>query len=187
MIEMPSRQVILHLLIFLFCMIVSIVAFFFQLDYHELPCPLCILQRFGFLLIGFGAFLTISRGNSWKYDLIILFSSLFTLLVGLRQVFLHIIPGDPGYGSTFFGLHLYSLSVIASFLIMIALAMLPFINIVISQIPFEVYYSESFIKLLRLIFILVILANMVSTYLECGLTQCPDNPIVYLELQKDNT
>lgn len=35
-----------------------IAAFYFQFAIDELPCPLCLLQRFGLLAIGFGFYLT---------------------------------------------------------------------------------------------------------------------------------
>jgi disulfide bond formation protein DsbB len=86
---------ITYILIFIFCIIVNLIAFFFQLKYNELPCPiLCLLQRFGFIAIAFGAMLNILKGNSWKHDLIILLSSLYTFSVGVRQIMLHILPSS---------------------------------------------------------------------------------------------
>ena len=39
---------------------------------------------------------------------------------------------------------------------------------------------------IMLAFVGIILANLISTFLECGLTQCPDDPVRYLwlDLQK---
>jgi disulfide bond formation protein DsbB len=163
----------------------NIAALFFQFDYHELPCPLCLLQRFGFLAIGLGAFLNISRGNSWKYDLIIVISSIYTLLVGMRQVFLHILPNDLGYGDPFFGLHFYTWSVIISFIFIILIAIAPFINISLGCFKIEIKNNVFLSKIFKAILMIIILINIVSTYLECGFTQCADNPTYYIKLQRN--
>ncbi len=36
-----------------------LVAFILQIGYHELPCPLCLLQRLGVLAIAFGFLLNV--------------------------------------------------------------------------------------------------------------------------------
>ncbi|PWL04715.1 disulfide bond formation protein B, partial [Candidatus Liberibacter asiaticus] len=33
---------------------VLIVAFYYQIILHEIPCPLCLLQRVGIIMIGIG-------------------------------------------------------------------------------------------------------------------------------------
>lgn len=35
-----------------------VVAFYYQLVRHELPCPICLLQRAGLIIAGFGFYLT---------------------------------------------------------------------------------------------------------------------------------
>ncbi|WP_410520766.1 disulfide bond formation protein B [Candidatus Tisiphia endosymbiont of Dioctria rufipes] len=60
------------------CIVTNVVAFIFQFFYYELPCPLCLLQRFGFIAIGLGALLSIIYNPSWKYDMIIFTSSVYT-------------------------------------------------------------------------------------------------------------
>ena len=184
MTKIKLNPIIIYICIKIFSILASTVAFFFQFKYHELPCPLCLLQRFGFLAIGFGAYLSVIRGSSWKYDLIIICASIYTLLVALRQVLIHIVPNDPGYGSTFLGIHFYTWSVLVSFIFIILTSILPFINFVINMFNKEIYFSNSLIKIIKVSFIIIILINIIATYLECGFTQCPDNPINYLELQK---
>ena len=44
----------------------------------------------------------------------ILVSSLVTGFISMRQVSLHLAPGDPGYGSALFGLHFYTWALIAA-------------------------------------------------------------------------
>ncbi len=107
------------------------------------------------------------------YGLMIL-AALLGLTIAFRQVFLHVTPGDLGYGSPLLGLFLYTWSAIGFGLIigLNALALL-----------FEKGFTErkeikpSFItKLLMVFFLLLILANGVSTFLECGFFICTDNP-----------
>jgi disulfide bond formation protein DsbB len=175
---------ITYILIFVFCIIANLIAFFFQLKYNELPCPLCLLQRFGFIAVAFGAMLNILRGNSWKHDLIILLSSLYTFFVGVRQIMLHILPHDLGYGSSFLGLHFYTWSVISSFLFILALSLTHLTKLIVDSFFKDLHINFFLLKLIRPILIVIVLLNLISTYLECGFTQCPDNPTRYIELQK---
>src|SRR5690606_6755374 len=80
-------------------------AFFDQLVNNELPCPLCLLQRMAFMLIGMGLLLNIRFGPSPMHYGVILLSSLVGAVASGRQVLLHLAPGDPGYGAPFMGLH----------------------------------------------------------------------------------
>jgi len=182
MTQIYLRPIIAYILITIFVICASIVALFFQFDYHELPCPLCLLQRFGFFGMGLGAMLSIRRGVSWKYDLIILFLSLYTLLAGLRQILLHITPHDNGYGSSFLGLHFYTWSVITSFAVILCIALMPLIDLIIKKIIPNIYLPSFFIKALNIILMIILIINIISTYLECGFTQCPDNPIKYIKI-----
>ena len=164
------------------CIVANISALTFQFLYYELPCPLCLLQRFGFLSIGFGAILSIKHGPALKYDLIIILSSIYTLVVGLRQVLLHIEPNDQGYGSPFLGLHFYTWSALISFVLISAMALAPLLNKCLDRMIFLLPYSKHLPKILNLALVLTVLINIVSTYFECGLGLCPANPTNYLEL-----
>ena len=88
---------------------ILLIALIIQLHDHELPCPLCLLQRLGILAIGFGLWMNIKYGSKpFHYSLSIL-SALFTSFIAMRQVILHI--NDPlgtGYGMAFLGLHMYT-------------------------------------------------------------------------------
>lgn len=90
------------------------VAFFYQLALGELPCPLCLLQRAGFIAIGMGFLFNLRLGERGSHYAMILVSSLVTGFISIRQVSLHLAPGDPGYGSALFGLHFYTWALIAA-------------------------------------------------------------------------
>src|SRR5258708_5735838 len=104
--------------------IILLTAFVFQFNLRELPCPLCLLQRVGFLCIAFGFLLNLRFGFRPSHYSIVLISGLFTSFVALRQIALHVIPGSGAYGSGIFGLHLYTWSFVAAMAITIATTLL---------------------------------------------------------------
>jgi disulfide bond formation protein DsbB len=87
----------------------------YQFRLGELPCPLCVLQRFSFLLACVGSLSVLrspapqggiahqARGFAWC-----IFASFIGASVSIRQILLHIVPPDSGYGPPVLGLHLYS-------------------------------------------------------------------------------
>ncbi|WP_328970324.1 disulfide bond formation protein B [Streptomyces sp. NBC_00239] len=88
---------------------------YYQFVEWEYPCPLCIAQRMFMLLAAIGAGVIIRRGMNgsvsgrdymmgWGLALVAVVAGSFA---SWRQTMLHILPGDKGYGSEVFGLHLY--------------------------------------------------------------------------------
>ncbi|MDZ5762256.1 DsbB superfamily disulfide bond formation protein [Candidatus Cyrtobacter comes] len=167
------------LLIALSAIVSNVIALLFQFLYHEIPCPLCLLQRFGLLAIAYGAIIGLRSHGTFRHLVIILISSLFTLAVGLRQVFLHILPNDKGYGTLFFGLHFYTWSAILSFSLIIILAIAPLLD----RINLTKYIAAKFITKIQNfiydVFILLCITNVIMTFLGCGITGCPDDPVNY--------
>ena len=113
-------------------------------------------------------------------------ASLFTISVAMRQTMLHIAPGDPGYGTMLFGVHLYTWNVLLLFAIIISMSLAHLFDIIIPLKFYNFLYSrkESLSKSLTAIVITLSFANLLSTYLECGTTMCPSDPIIYIELAK---
>jgi disulfide bond formation protein DsbB len=83
-------------------------AFIDQLYFGELPCPLCLMQRIGFVIIGFALVLNIRCGAHAAHYGWGIIGGLLGMMVSLRQVLLHILPGDKGFGATFLELHFYT-------------------------------------------------------------------------------
>lgn len=157
------------------------IAFYYQLFQDELPCPLCLLQRVGMITIGFGFLMNVRFGIRSAHYGIALLGSLLTGAIASRQVFLHILPGDPGYGVTFLGLHFYTWAVVS------ALAAIVFISGLLvlksCEQPSAVKLRPHFLgKLAIIVFTFLIAANLVSTVLECGSGECEANPVYYLLL-----
>lgn len=96
-------------------------AFVVQFALGELPCPLCVLQRVGLMLCALGPLrLLIRNSRDLLDDRDIAISCGMSVIAGLlgaamatRQVLLHILPGDPGYGAPVFGIHLYTWCLVA--------------------------------------------------------------------------
>lgn len=154
------------------------IAFYYQFWRHELPCPLCLLQRIGMISIGFGFLMNIRFGSRGLHYGLSIMSAVMSGIVSTRQMFLHIVPGSGSYGSSLLGMHFYTLGALASIGIIIFIAIL---------LIFESFH-EKFVGTMRInifgkmaitIFTLLIAANLISVFLECGFSQCADNPTAY--------
>lgn len=160
-----------------------LVAFYYQLALFDLPCPLCLLQRIGLILIGSGFLFNVRFGIKSAHYGIALIGCVVTGSIAARQMFLHILPGDSGYGSLFLGLHFYTWALLASIIAVVAIAIMMLIS---NDRP----KTEKTItvpmwgKITIVLFALLIVANLISTVLECGGGQCADNPTFYQLLWK---
>lgn len=105
---------------------ILLVAFYIQLFWQEEPCPLCLLQRLGMIGIGIGLLMNLKFGINSKHYALALLSALFGGAVAIRQILLHIIPGESAYGSPIFGLHLYTWSFIGFVFMIFYIAVLLF-------------------------------------------------------------
>ncbi len=161
--------------------LILVISFLDQLSRHDLPCPLCLLQRIGFVAVGLCMCMNLKMGIKPSHYGLMILSALFGLAVALRQNFLHLTPNDPGYGHLIFGLYAYVWSAIIFTLMLIAIG---------GALIFERGFGENQLKINRfsvvliLVFLSLILLNGVSTLIECGTLTCKDNPVRY-ELLKD--
>ena len=159
------------------------VSFFYQLALGELPCPLCLLQRAGFIAIGMGFLFNMRLGERLSHYAMILAASLVTGLISMRQVSLHLAPGDPGYGSALFGLHFYTWALIAAVGVVCYVALVFVLKDVSGDRDGIVPLGGPASNVVFAIFALLVAANLLSTVLECGAGQCDDNPVRYLLLK----
>jgi len=155
---------------------ILVIGFVDQFYRHDLPCPLCLLQRAGFIAVGLCLCMNLKKGIHTTHYGLMLLAALVGFATAIHQVFLHIAPGDLGYGHLVFGFHLYIWSAIAFILIMLLIGM---------AMLFEDGFSEQQQKLnrnelaLMAIFLVLILANGISTFVECGFLICPSDPEHY--------
>ncbi len=166
--------------------IVGLLAFAFldQFLLSDLPCPLCILQRVGFLLAGFGFALNVVFGCRPAHYGIAILGALAGAAVSARQVMLHIAPGTGSYGEPLFGLHFYTWAFIAFVAIIAGAAVLLLVERQFARTEPSAPHNgrgptPTFGKVAVGLFGLMALANALSTFAECGLGLCPDDPTRY--------
>ena len=82
-------------------------AFSVQIFLDELPCPLCLLQRAAFASIAIGLLMNLRYGEHTAHWAIVIISACTGMAVSLRQICLHI-TSPAGFGSAFFGFHMYT-------------------------------------------------------------------------------
>ena len=160
--------------------ILLFLTFIFQFVYKELPCPLCLLQRVGFLMTGVGFLLNLRYGLRASHYALALFGALFTAFVALRQMALHIVPGSSSYGSSIFGLHMYTWSFVISMAIVLFTAGILGLDTQYSELPKKIRYFNYILPVLFVVMFLLAATNLISLVMECGLGQCPDSPTNYL-------
>jgi disulfide bond formation protein DsbB len=159
------------------------VAFAYQIVGNEMPCPLCILQRAGFVVAGFGLALNLRFGPRPSHYALGIIGAVVGATIAGRQVLLHIVPGSGSYGSPLFGLHFYTWAFVVFTLMVLGSSVM---------LLFDGQFApgESRVKRLAglslaafVLFTLLALGNGISTVLECAAGLCPDNPTGYLLLR----
>ena len=155
----------------------------YQFTQGELPCPLCVVQRAAFLLALVGPMgilmrktqrLTRILADARDFSLTIL-ASLAGLIFSVRQILLHIVPPDPGYGPPVLGLHLYTWAAIV-FLCLIFGSALGIMGLRSEVAPLP----PTFVKLFCLaILILAVIFALVTFFMEGFNWLLPDDPVRY--------
>lgn len=155
-------------------------AFAAQFLLHELPCPLCLLQRVLFALLAVGPILNVRFGPRPSHYALSLLTAVAGAVVSTRQILLHILPGDAGYGSALLGYHYYTWALIG---FVAAIALLAAILLFDSQFDddgaTQTVAAGGFAQAAVWLVIGLAALNVISTLLECGFGACVDNPTVY--------
>src|ERR1700727_1921183 len=101
-------------------------AFAAQLLLHELPCPLCLLQRIQFAMLAIGPILNVRWGPRPSHYALSLLAAVVGMAFSTRQILLHIMPGDAGFGTEMLGYHYYTLALIgfAAAIVLLAIVLL---------------------------------------------------------------
>lgn len=160
-----------------------LIAFYYQLALRELPCPLCLLQRAGLIMVGLAFMLNVRFGERGRHYAMALIGAVVTGGIALRQVLLHIVPGTGAYGSAVFGVHFYTLAWVSSVATVLYVAVL-LLRFRRESAPLVAGQGGWTVRLALGLFVALIAANLVSTLLECGTGQCADDPVVYEWLQR---
>jgi disulfide bond formation protein DsbB len=176
-----ARAITLNALSLYGVALVLAVAYAAQFMLQELPCPLCLLQRILFAVLAVGPILNIRFGPRPSHYAM----SLLAAVASTRQVLLHIMPGDAGYGSALLGYHYYTWALLGFITAIVLLAAI---------LLFDRQFEEdkavlqatggAFAQTAVWLVIALTAINVVTTLLECGFGACADNPIVYELLKR---
>ena len=164
-------------------------ALFMQFAYGELPCPLCMLQRYAMILGTLGALWIVRQAQAGtltpaRYMQGLGLGTLGAFagaVFGGRQVMLHILPGDSGYGPPVLGLHLYSWAFITFAVVIIFVAVLGVLApAALPEAPERNGGAARATSLIGVAFLAVIAINAVMiVFLEGFAWVLPDDPTSY--------
>jgi disulfide bond formation protein DsbB len=159
---------------------VLVLAFADQLWFRDLPCPICILQRAGFIAAGFGLALNLIFGPRPSHYGLAIIGAMVGGVMSADQVLHYIVPGTGSYGNAIFGLHFYSWSLIA-FAVVVAGSgvMLMFDRQFESSSPPPLPLTVFPLTAVALLALLAV-GNVASTLAICGVGLCPEVPGGYL-------
>jgi disulfide bond formation protein DsbB len=180
-----TRAITLNALSLYAVALVLAAAFAAQLVLHELPCPLCLLQRILFAMLAIGPILNIRFGPRPSHYALSLLAAVAGGVASTRQVLLHIMPGDTGYGSALLGYHYYTWALIGFIAAIVLLAAVllfdrQFEDDGAALPPTGGPFAQTAVGLV----IGLTSLNVISTLLECGFGACADNPTVYELLKR---
>ncbi len=165
--------------------LVLVAAFAAQLVLNELPCPLCLLQRIQFAMLAVGPILNVRFGPRPSHYALSLLTAAAGAAFAMRQILLHIMPGDPGYGSALLGYHYYTWAFIGfSVAIVLIAAMLLFDRQFKEDGAAPAAGIGMFARTAVWLVIALTVLNVIATLLECGFGACPDNPVEYELLKR---
>lgn len=161
-------------------------AFVLQFVDGQPPCPLCVMQRIAMMMAAIGpSYVLLSAAREGLTPRTVgigagmtILASLLGAAIAIRQVLLHILPGDPGFGSPVLGYHLYTWATIA-FACSIAAAGLQLVGLrwLGETGPARAPGTTATFWVLVALFV----ANILSVIAEAGIVwRLPDNPTGYL-------
>lgn len=151
-------------------------AFAWQFAFHELPCPLCYLQRSGLVACGIGFLLNVRFGASPAHYGVAILGAIGGAFASTRQVFDHIAPGSGSYGSALFGLHFYTWALIGFVAAIVFCAVMLFVADARGR---DADAHRPGATIAMMLFVFVTAANIAVGFAECGVGPCPDNPTGY--------
>jgi disulfide bond formation protein DsbB len=175
----PALAVTLNALGLYAIALVLAAAFAAQLLLHELPCPLCLLQRIQFALLAVGPVLNIRFEPRPSHYALSLLVAVAGAAFAMRQILLHIMPGDPGYGSALLGYHYYTWAFIGFAVAIVAIAAMLLFDRQFEDGKAQAIEPGAFARTAAWLVIGLTALNVVATLLECGFAACPDNPVDY--------
>jgi disulfide bond formation protein DsbB len=146
-----------------------------QFAFGEIPCPLCLLQRFAIFGCCFGLIQQLRSGTSQRGTGISLVFAVLLLVISVRQTLLDLFP-RPGHdyvGSAIFGIHMPVWSVF------VAVALLLGFAVRLALFGGPRYAPEAASSPVRrltqglvIYVVLICTINFLSVVVQCGLSEC---------------
>src|SRR6516162_2347273 len=165
--------------VFLFAMLLALaailtIAMVVQYGLGEIPCPLCLLQRFAIFGCCFGLIKQLHSGSERGTGISLIFSILL-LVISARQTLLDIVP-RPGHeyvGSAIFGIHMPVWSIFIALALLIGLAVrLTLFGGLRSAPAVESHLIRRSAQGLAIYVVFVCAVNFLSVIVQCGMDQC---------------
>ena len=164
-------------------------ALLLQFAGHELPCPLCMLQRYAMIISTLGALWIVRQAEHGvlthdRYMQSIGLGALGAFVGAVfasRQIMLHILPGDAGYGGAVLGLHLYTWAFVTFCVVILFTALLCIVAPgALPQAPAKGSMGDRLSSAISLAFLAVVAINAVMIVcLEGFAWVLPDDPVGY--------
>ena len=150
-------------------------AMFMQYAFGEIPCPLCLLQRFAMFGCCFGLIWQLSSDRSERGTGIAMIFAVLLLVISIRQTLLDICP-RPGHdyvGTAVLGLHLPVWSVVIAAALLLGFALrLTLFDGVRTLPPAARPGLDAATRLLRVYVVAILVINLASVLLQCGFGEC---------------
>lgn len=151
-----------------------------QFGVGEQPCPLCLIQRSGMIAIAVGPIMNLLWGMKPAHYALSILGAFVGGAGSIRQILLHIQPGDPGYGPAVLGLHLYTWAFVTFAIAVVGCAFMLLWNKPFAVGDTGVIGERGFLRFAALAGITWVTIDLlivgISVIPECGLGMCPDNP-----------
>jgi disulfide bond formation protein DsbB len=174
----PELNYAFLLLVLLGITAILTAAMVLQYGNGELPCPLCLLERFAMFGICFGIIRNFRHGFSYRNTGYSLLCAIFLLVVAVRQTLLDIYP-RPGHayiGSAIFGLHMPVWSIVIALCVLTAYAVKLAVlgeDEALRSTAIDAFPALArFGRIASLYLIALLAVNFVSVVIQCGLGEC---------------
>lgn len=165
--------------LFLLAMLLGLVvvlttAMVLQYSFGEIPCPLCLLQRFAIFGCCFGLIKQLHSDSESGTGISLIFSILL-LVISARQTLLDIVP-RPGHeyvGSAIFGIHMPVWSIFIALAVLIGLAVrLTLFGGLRSAPAAQSHLIRRSAQGLTIYVVFICSVNFLSVIVQCGIDQC---------------
>ena len=168
-----DRLILLLMLLILAAVLTA--AMVMQYAFGEIPCPLCLLQRFAMFGCSFGVVQQLRSGTSERGTGIGLIFSILLLVISVRQTLLDLVP-RPGHdyvGSAIFGIHMPVWSVFIAVALLLGFA----VRLALFGGPRSASENDGstihrLAQGLTVYVVFICAINFISVVAQCGMGEC---------------